>query len=69
MVKSKTTCNVVADGDSVLSITDSNITGSLSAAGNAKVSMKRSRVSGLTTKLDKATITTINDVQKKPVKH
>ena len=69
MIKSKTTCNVVADGDAELSITDSNITGSLSAAGNAKVSMKRSTVTGLVTKLDKSTIVVIDSIKKKPVKH
>lgn len=68
VLNSKTTCNVVADQDSVLEITDSVITGSLSAAGNAKVSMKRSTISGLISKLDKAAITVIKNAPKSAVK-
>jgi len=69
IMDTKTTCNVVADGDAVMQISDSGITGSLSAAGNARVSLKQTTVSGFVSKLDKATITIINAVKKKPVKH
>lgn len=69
MLKSKTACGVVADQDAVLEIADSAITGSLSAAGNAKVLLKQSAVNGIISKLDKANITIFNDAQKKsPVK-
>ncbi|MHB1458574.1 MAG: hypothetical protein ACYC0V_16820 [Armatimonadota bacterium] len=69
MLNSKTTCNVVADQDASLEISGSAIIGSLSAAGNAKVLLKQSTVSGLTSKLDKATITILKDAQRKaPVK-